>query len=170
MTKFALLIVDMQNAFGEIPSLKESLGAALVTEICPIIELFRKTKNSIFFIQHVGKLTPEGTREFDLLAPLVRHENEFQIIKYHRNSFFKTDLADRLLESRIEFVVVCGYAAGYCVNATAQGAAEHGFKVALLRGGIVGDKETHVQVAFETHPVISRESLKHQLESYCSFD
>jgi len=163
MSKVGLIVVDVQSAFSQIEPLKESLNMAVMFGICPALEVFRKTQNPIFFVQHVGDFTPEGSPGFDLLPALARRETEYQVVKRRPNSFLQTDLNEKLKSEGVEFLVVCGLAAGYCVNATMQGATEHGFKAAILQHGIVSHKESHVQVAYETHPVISVETLKYFL-------
>ncbi len=160
MSKVALLVVDVQRAFQEIPVLKPSLEMAINFAIKPALELFRETKNPIFFIQHIGALTPEGSPGFELSTSFQRQEKEYQITKKFPNSFFQTDLKEKLAREDVGFVVICGMAAGYCVNATVQGATEAGLKTAILQHSIASHKESHIQVAYETNPVISLEALK----------
>lgn len=164
MSKVGLLVVDLQSAFTQIDQLKEPLNMAVMFGVMPALEVFRQTKNPVFFVQHAGPFTSEGSPGFDLLPALARRETEYSVVKRHPSSFFQTDLKEKLQKEGVEFVVVCGLAAGYCVNATMQGAVENGFKAALLQNGIVSHKESHIQVAYETHPVISVESLKYFLE------
>ena len=165
MAKVGLIVVDVQKAFEEIGPLKEVLRMAQMFAICPALELFRQTKNPIFFVQHVGQLTPEGSPGFELSSALNRQETEYQIVKRHPSSFFQTNLKEKLNNEGVEFVVICGLAAGYCVNATMQGATENGFKAAILQHGIVSSKESHIQVTQETNPVISVEALKYFLNT-----
>jgi nicotinamidase-related amidase len=163
MSKVALLVVDVQKAYHEAELMKKSVDWSLFA-IREALEIFRNSKNPIYFVHHVGPLTPEGSEGFELSSALSRNETEYQIIKRHGNSFYQTDLKEKLLRENVNFVVICGLAAGGCINATMQGATESGFEAAILQHGIAGPKDSWVEVAHETHPVISRAALKYFLK------
>ena len=162
MAKIALLVVDVQKAYHEFPLMKSSVDLSLFT-ILPSIELFRQTKNPIFFIQNTDEYVPENSPSFELSPALKRLENEYQVIKHHANSFHKTDLHERLKKENVEFVVICGLSAGGCVNATVQGAMENGYKVAILQNGIAAIRDSYIQMTQETCPVVALEVLKYFL-------
>ena len=55
----------------------------------------------------------------------------------------------------MDFVVVAGYAAEYCVLFTYNGARERGFKTAMLQGGIVSSKPDAITGAYRDRNLIS---------------
>lgn len=165
MAKVALLVVDLQKAFYEVEALKAPIDMSMMFAVNPALGLFRETGHPVFFVQHAGEMSPEGSPGFDLLPALGRREKEYQVTKRMPNSFHGTELAGMLKNEGVEFVVVCGLSALFCVNATIQGAQENGFKVALLQHGAVSHDPNYARVAHEIAPVISLEALQYFLKT-----
>lgn len=164
--KVALVVVDLQKAYQHfrLPQESERLFGASIERalfiVKPAVDLFRERKQSVVFVQHSDPLVAEGSDAFQLADNLVAQPNERCIVKRHPNSFFRTELAEQLRADGVGFVVVCGFAAGGCVDATVQGANERDFGVAILRHGIAGLKDDYVRVSQEIHPTISTEALR----------
>lgn len=162
----ALLVVDVQKAYQHFRLPNESgkiFGDTIEKSLWVIgqtLSLFREKKKPIVFVQHTDFMVQENSEGFKLADGLERKETEYQVIKRYPNSFFKTDLAEKLLKEDVGFVIVCGLAAGGCVDATVQGAMENDLGVAVLRHAVAGIKEDYVRVTQEIHPTISVEALK----------
>lgn len=137
--KAALLVVDMQKEFFQDEKSKESLMAAL-EYVNYSIDVFRKAKRPVIFIQD------EETSEagFELHEELDIHADDKRVSKVYSNSFWKTNLEELLQEHDIDFVVICGFAAEYCVYATYNGAMERGFEPTLLQHGVASKNQKHV--------------------------
>jgi nicotinamidase-related amidase len=162
ISKVGLIVVDVQKAFHESDLLKKSVDWSMYA-IGNALQIFRDTGNPIFFIQDDGVFAPKGTPGFELSPALNVRENEYRITKRNPNGFFQTNLKEKLLGEKVEFVVICGLSAQFCVNATFQGAEENGFKAAILNHGIASLKETWVQTTLETRPLVSFDVLKYFL-------
>ncbi|MFO7539566.1 MAG: isochorismatase family protein, partial [Chloroflexota bacterium] len=54
------------------------------------------------------------------------------------NAFWETELDALLQSDGVDFVVVSGYVAEFCVLSTGRGALERGYRSAILADGIAG--------------------------------
>lgn len=151
-----LLVIDVQKAF--IGDLK---GTQVYEETLMYInaasELFRKAAKDVFIIRDLE----EGDSDlYDVVDDLIVSEKDSEIIKYHSNSFWQTDLEEKLKEKHIEFLVLCGNAAEYCILATFNGAKERGFKAAMLQRGVFANNKIGLDDLFINRPLISYEVLR----------
>lgn len=136
--KIALLVVDMQKEFFQDDKCKDGLMAAL-EYINYSIGVFRKAENPVIFIQ--DKETSEAG--YGIFEDVEVRENDARISKLYSNSFWETALEELLHKLEIELVVICGFAAEYCVYATYNGAMERGFNVALLQHGVASSNQNY---------------------------
>ena len=163
MKKTALIVVDVQKIYHEFPLLKNSVDLALFA-IKPTIQLFHQTSNPVIFVQHADDIfSIEGSSGFELSDAIECKENDYRIVKRYPNSFYKTPLAEKLVQENVGLIVVCGLAASKCVMATIQGAVEHGFQAAFLQHGVADIKDSLVQTPYETCPAVSIDVLKYFL-------
>jgi nicotinamidase-related amidase len=71
-------------------------------------------------------------------------DSDIRVSKFYSNSFWNTELEEHLHKLDIELVVICGFAAEYCVYATYNGAMERGFEPTILQHGIASSNQSYV--------------------------
>lgn len=141
--KAALLVIDLQKGFIKnypcFPNLELTLEYVNGT-----IDLFRKKDLPVIVVKDLSAEGENFPDAFDLIDGLMIEEGEFEVIeKTLTNSFWKTDLEERLRSKGVEFVVIAGFAAEYCVYGTYQGATERGFHALILKNGITTLNENY---------------------------
>jgi len=65
---------------------------------------------------------------------------------------------------KIDFLVLCGNAAEFCVLATYNGAVERGFKAAILQNGVFAASETGLKDLADNRPLISYPVVQYILD------
>jgi len=132
----ALVIVDIQKDYFP-GGRMELVGAeAAPAQARELLSAFRRTGEPVFHVQHVFEsedapfFTPgsEGAEIHPAVAPGA---GETIIVKHHANAFLGTPLADRLRQSNIDDVVICGMMTSMCVDASARAAADLGFDTSI---------------------------------------
>jgi maleamate amidohydrolase len=93
---------------------------------------------------------PQSLYEFD---PQCQPEVDEPIIRKERASgFFGTALAHRLIENRIDTVIVIGQSTSGCVRATAVDAYSYGFHVVIVEDAVFDrSPASHVHSLFDLH-------------------
>lgn len=162
--KIALLIIDMQQEFIETEKLRDSLNDALeyINE-CSI--LFRKNNLPVIIIQDTEAGEGPNSQGFENINELIVDNHDKVIHKKFSNAFWQTELDNQLKALEVEFVVVSGFAAEYCVLFTLNGAFERGYGASLLQHGIAGVDSEMVQQTQLIRPTISLEALEFMLKS-----
>lgn len=158
----ALLIIDMQNGCRDDCRCKDEFDSA-VEYINTAAGLFREKGRPVFIIQDVGVGGGPGSEAFSFVPGINRDGSDITLQKAYCNSFWKTGLEETLREMGIEFVVISGFAAEYCVIFTYNGAVERGFHVSLLQKGIAGGKAEEIDRMQLLRPVVSLQALEHML-------
>jgi nicotinamidase-related amidase len=128
----ALLIIDVQEAFighrkgqQEYDNTFEYINATA--------DLFRKAGKPVIIVRDIEEGNDDS---YQNVEKLIVRDSDIEVLKVFSNSFWKTNLEELLKERNIDFVVLCGNAAEYCVLATYNGAIERGFGAAMLQHGI----------------------------------
>lgn len=155
--KIALLVIDMQKGSREGTNCKAEFDNA-ANYINGAARLFRSKDYPVIFVQDKG-IGNIDSEEFKLVSEIVKEENDLSVYKYYNNSFWETDLDNILKEKGIEFLVISGFAAEYCVLFTYNGAKERGYRVALLQNGIAGIEKEEIKNIQLLRPVISLGAL-----------
>ncbi len=137
--KTALIVVDLQKGFRDIPSLHPIAG--VIDHCCRLIEAFRKQKLPVVLVNVAGTAPgrteePRRRREppADFSEPipeLHRQPDDILITKRTWGAFANTDLEAQLKAIGVTQVVLTGVATGTGVEATARQAYEAGFNVTL---------------------------------------
>jgi nicotinamidase-related amidase len=130
----ALLVIDMQEAL--VPVIWK--GDELADRIAVLAQSARDRHVPVIFTQQTGPagspLDPDQPG-WQLSARLRAQSADLRLRKTATDSFFATDLADRLADRDVDTVVITGVATDYCVDATAQSALSHGLNVILVSDG-----------------------------------
>ena len=147
----ALLIIDVQKAFiGELKDTKVYQETLMI--INATADLFRKANRPVLIIKDLSE--GEGP-EYDVVDELEKNNQDIQVSKLQSNAFWDTDLESKLKALSVDFLVLCGNAAEYCVLATYNGAIERGFKTVMLQHGIFANHERGLLDLYWNRPLIS---------------
>jgi len=147
----ALIMIDCQNTYREGVMQLEGVEPAL-DEAARLLARARSLAIPIIHIQHdAGPGSPYDVRArigaiADKVAP---RGGEPVIVKNFPNSFLQTELHERLQKLGVKDVVLAGFMTHMCVNSTARGAFNLGYRPTVVaaatatralptaRGGVV---------------------------------
>ncbi|MDR2220927.1 MAG: cysteine hydrolase [Methylobacillus sp.] len=130
----ALIIIDAQNTYCEGIMKLDGMEQALA-ECKVLLDRFRNARRPVFHIQHdAGPGTPYDVNSrigqiVDLLAPA---NGEPVITKNYPNSFAGTQLDALLKQQGIENLILVGFMSHMCVNSTARGAFDTGYRPTVV--------------------------------------
>ncbi|MDF0699904.1 cysteine hydrolase family protein [Rhizobium sp. MC63] len=151
MTK-ALLIIDVQNAilFGKAtPERQSRVDSALDETVARLASLQEKARQAgapVVLVQHDGDnghRLAVGTPGWELRQEIAPRQGEVVVRKQSADSFFETDLAERLNEREVTHLVIGGCMSQFCVDTTVRRAVSLGYDVTLVADGhTTGDTAT----------------------------
>lgn len=130
----ALIMIDLQNTYRHGTMALVGVEAAL-EEARTLLGRAREAGTPIFHIMHDGGTgSPyDITTELGAIAdPVKPLEGETVIVKKYPNSFVGTDLAAKLHEHGIENLILAGFMTHMCINSTARGAFNLGFRATVV--------------------------------------
>ena len=130
----ALIMVDCQNTYRRGMMQLTNVEAAII-EAQKLLEMARDLKIPIIHIQHdAGVGSPyDVTAEIGQISAEVAPKNgENVITKNYPNAFIATPLEAQLKALGIENVVLAGFMTHMCINSTARGAFNLGFKPTVV--------------------------------------
>jgi nicotinamidase-related amidase len=155
----AFLIIDMQEGYIGNKRGSEAFND-VIDHINYVSELFRKAKKPVIVVRDIS----EGdSKEFKNVHELKVSEEDDEILKVDNNSFWNTSLHELLQKKKVNFIVVAGSAAEYCITATYFGALERGYEVVMLQNGVLAATQSGLETLNALRPQISYRSLKHFL-------
>ena len=155
--KSALMIIDVQEAF--IGSRREEKSYAETFEyINATADLFRNAGKPVIVVRDIEDGDGEA---YMSVKELNAKETDIEVLKKFSNSFWKTDLEATLQKLDVDFVVLCGNAAEYCVLATYNGARERGFTAVMLQHGIFADHKEGLIDLYNNRALISYQVLSY---------
>jgi maleamate amidohydrolase len=166
----AVIVIDIIGAFTD-PDLP--LGTNLdgiIEQTNRILAPARAAKVPIFFssvayededlrdagiwaLKQAGVMTLRaGTPEVEVDKRLGQRPGEALIMKKYASCFFGTDLVPRLMNQRVDTLIITGCTTSGCVRATAVDAVQNGFRPMVVREA-VGDRSVaaHEQSLFDLH-------------------
>ncbi|ANS31604.1 N-carbamoylsarcosine amidohydrolase [Rhodococcus opacus] len=152
----AVVVVDLITGFTD---RRSPLAGDLDTQIDAtkiLLALARKAQVPIIFstvaydaeLQEAGawigkipsnKYLVEGSQWVEIDERLEQQPGETTLVKKYASCFFGTDLAARLISSRIDTVIIVGCTTSGCVRATAVDACSYGFHTIVVEDA-VGDR------------------------------
>jgi nicotinamidase-related amidase len=130
----ALIMVDCQNTYRQ-GVMQLSQVEPAIKEAQQLLQVARDLKVPIFHIQHdAGVGTPyDVTAEIGQISDEVApKKGEPVITKNYPNSFIATPLEAELKALNIENLVMVGFMTHMCINSTARGAFNLGFKPTVV--------------------------------------
>src|SRR4029078_9593826 len=164
----ALIVIDMINGFTDATM---PLGAPLETQLAaqkPMIEVAPQggmpgifstviyndhdlKDAGLWAIKMKGTLTLKaGTTAVEVDKRLDMRKTDSLLVKKYASCFFGTDLASRLMNQRVDTLIITGCTTSGCVRATAVDAVQNGFRPMVVREA-VGDRSAaaHEQSLFD---------------------
>jgi nicotinamidase-related amidase len=140
----ALLIIDVQNAIleGEAPpERRQVMDLALNKTVARLGTLQDKARARgvpVIVVQHddpPGSRLAIGTPGWELRPEIAPKIGEVLVSKRACDSFFDTDLDQRLRERSVGHVVIGGCMTQFCVDTTVRRAVSLGYDVTLIADG-----------------------------------
>ena len=164
----ALILIDMLKGFTDS---KMPLGANLDKEIAaqkPLLEVAHERNIPVIFstviyndhdlkdaglwaVKMKGTFTLKaGTPAVEIDERLDMRKTDSLLVKKYASCFFGTDLASRLMNQRVDTLIITGCTTSGCVRATAVDAVQNGFRPMVVREA-VGDRSAaaHEQSLFD---------------------
>jgi nicotinamidase-related amidase len=182
----ALIVIDMLKGFTD-PDMP--LGANLDREIeaqKPLLDAAHERGIPVIFstviyndvdlkdaglwgIKMKGSLTLRaGTPAVEIDPRLDMRASDSLLVKKYASCFFGTDLVPRLMNQRVDTLIITGCTTSGCVRATAVDAVQNGFRPMVVREA-VGDRSAaaHEQSLFDLNAkyadVVSLDETLHYL-------
>lgn len=155
----ALLIIDVQKAYiGHRKGEKQYEDT--FEYINETAKLFRQSQKPVIVVRDIEG----GDRaEFANVEELQVEKSDIEVLKTFSNSFWRTNLEQILKEKKVDFVVICGSAAEYCVLATYNGALEREFGAAMLQHGIFANHPESLIDIYNNRALISYGVISYML-------
>ena len=145
----ALVIIDVQNAILQgkgVPARQPVIEAALDETVRRLEALQVKARAAgvpVIVVQHddsPGTRLARGTRGWELRSEIAPQAGDVLVSKRACDSFFETDLAERLQERSVTRLIVGGCMTQFCVDTTVRRAVSLGYDVTLVADGhMTGD-------------------------------
>ena len=130
----ALIMVDCQNTYRHGVMQLTNIEPAIL-EAKKLLEMARDLNVPIIHIQHdagVGSPYDVNAEIGAISAEVAPKNGEDVIVKNYPNAFIATDLEAKLKALGIENVVLAGFMTHVCINSTARGAFNLGFKPTVV--------------------------------------
>lgn len=130
----ALIMVDCQNTYRRGVMQLTNVEPAIL-EAQKLLTMARDLKAPVIHIQHdAGVGTPyDITADIGAISTEVAPKNgEVVVIKNYPNSFWHTSLEAQLKALGVENIVLAGFMTHMCINSTARGAFNLGFKPTIV--------------------------------------
>ncbi len=164
----ALIVIDMLKGFTD-PNMP--LGANLEPQLAaqkPLLDVAHERNIPVIFstviyndadlkdaglwaIKMKGSLTLKaGTPAVEIDPRLEMRPSDSLLVKKYASCFFGTDLVPRLMNQRVDTLIIVGCTTSGCVRATAVDAVQNGFRPIVVREA-VGDRSAaaHEQSLFD---------------------
>lgn len=139
----ALLIIDMQmDMQHRLDEGRDHVNGDAAAKITALADAFRKDGLPIIHVRH-SEDDPQSGFHPDApgFAPMPCAEarnGEPVFVKHTSSAFASTGLEAYLREHGIEYLVVTGAVAGFCINSTVRAGADLGFGMMVVRDAVLG--------------------------------
>lgn len=139
--KLGLVLIDIQNDYfkGGKYELVKPVPAAMQAN--KILTFFRKQHWPIYHVRHVSVNSDAvffipDTAGVDFYKDCAPLDGEEIITKHNPDSFFGTNLKDKLENKGVDALVVCGMMTHMCIDTTVRSARNHGYPVVLIEDAV----------------------------------
>ena len=132
----ALVMVDLQNTYRE-GVMKLTDVEPAIAEAQKLLARARAAGTPIFHIQHdagAGSPYDVNARIGAISDEVAPQGGETLIVKNYPNAFVGTDLQEKLAALGVTDVILAGFMTHMCINSTARGAFNLGFRPTVVAG------------------------------------
>ena len=152
----ALLIIDVQEAYiGD--RRNEPQYQNTMSNINAAAAQFRRHRAPVVVVRHLS----DGTdSRYDNVRELVVDASDYNIQKLHNNSFWKTNLDELLQSLSVDWLLLCGNAAEFCVDATYFGARERGYTPHILRNAVFAETDIGLAAMEASRPMFEQADIQ----------
>ena len=138
--KTGLILVDIQNDYFAGGRMELVGMDAASTTAKELLTFFREHQWPTFHIQHVAirqgaTFFLPDTKGVEIHESVKPHPEDPVIQKHYPNSFRETPLLNKLKDTGVESVVICGAMSHMCIDATTRAAADFGFNCTVIHDG-----------------------------------
>jgi nicotinamidase-related amidase len=158
--KAALLIIDMQKQFRQEIMLDRNFLNAL-EHINYVAKIMRDHGQHVIIIKDVEGYTDFSDDKLSFIEEVKADTADIPVRKVFPNAFWKTDLEEILNKNKIDYLIISGFAAEHCVQATLQGAKERGFTAAILQNGILSTQPDVISATYRDRPTVSYATIEY---------
>jgi nicotinamidase-related amidase len=142
----ALLVIDMQKgSFTSKTPRFDTVG--VVQRINKLALKFREKNLPVIFIQHDGTGTGEFEKnswDWENLDELNVEPDDVLIDKYANDIFYKSKVAAKLKELKINEIYITGCATDFCVESTIQSAYTKDYNIIVIADGHTTGERPHL--------------------------
>lgn len=142
----ALLIIDMQKG-SFTPETPRYDTVGVVKRINQLAVVSREHGNPVIYIQHNGSkqncFVP-NTTEWEILDELIIAESDLVVYKTANDSFYETDLEEKLKSLNVKELVITGCATDFCVESTIQSALVKDFDITVVKDAHTTTNRPHL--------------------------
>jgi nicotinamidase-related amidase len=130
----ALLVINAQK--GLLNTKVDRSNPKAETNIQNLVKFWREGKGKVIHVQHLSENTESSfykdAPSSDFLSGFVPNKDEFVVQKSKSSSFTGTKLHDFLDQNNLCNLILVGFTANECIEATAKDAFEKGFNVVVV--------------------------------------
>ncbi|EDR98215.1 isochorismatase family protein [Anaerostipes caccae L1-92] len=136
--KKALLIIDVQNDYFPNGKCQLYKPEVALNAIKDLLKDFRKQDLLVIYIRHESingtffNPNTDGVQIHNDIKPL---DTETVIVKHYPNSFYETNLQNKLVENGVTELVICGMMTHMCIDTTIRAAKDYGYELTLISDG-----------------------------------
>jgi nicotinamidase-related amidase len=163
--KPALLVIDIQNVY--LPMMDQAEKERALKVINYVIDMFRSKGFAVIRVYHTDlKYGPKpDSTAFQFPESVTIKPDDPMIIKNYGNAFKKTGLEEKLRESGINTLFLCGLSSVGCVISTFFGALDLDFEAFLLKDALIGPDSKHTKWIEEMFNALGYRALNIMLEN-----
>ena len=136
MTRSALVVIDVQESFRQQPRWAATSNPGIVGQVNQLVAAGRSAGDLIVWVLHsepgTGSPFDPASGYVRLMDGLVPEPGEPVLTKSSHNAFTTTNLQQRLTESGIRDLVVCGIRTEQCCETTARVGFDLGYRVTFV--------------------------------------
>ncbi|WP_068780235.1 cysteine hydrolase family protein [Paenibacillus sp. GM2] len=159
--KIGFLVIDMQTIH------LQGIDKQVIDKACEYInyvsDMFRSKDQVVIHIQDIEGITESSREAFSIIPEIHVMETDLILTKEYTNGFWKTELEQMLKEQGVDFLIISGNAAEYCVLSTYNGAIERGFSTVILQNGILSTHNDVITSTYRDRNIISYPAIKYLL-------
>lgn len=124
MSDRVVMVIDMQKGVLATPRFDRAGRCARINALIAAAD-------RAIFIQHSGPGMEVGSDAWQIVPELTQPPHALFVNKTACDSFWQTELAERLAEHAIEAFAICGCATDYCVDTTVKVGASLGYRITV---------------------------------------